>query len=115
MVSVVRFRPWAPFFTLFQHLAATPEQQRTGVAMATVHLRNNTIVLYKRPRSTKWQAELRYPADGSIRRISTRTEDEHEAAAFAIQHYEAHRIAAKPLIPKRVFGEFCQRYRVNGE
>jgi hypothetical protein len=76
------------------------------VAMATVHLRNNTIVLYKRPTSTKWQAELRYPADGSILRISTRTENEHEAAAFAIQHYEAHRIAAKPLTPKRVFGEF---------
>jgi hypothetical protein len=56
------------------------------VAMPTVHLRNNTIVLYKRPASTKWQAELRYPADGSILRISTRTENEHEAAAFAIQH-----------------------------
>ncbi|MGZ9106827.1 MAG: hypothetical protein ACXW3M_13710, partial [Rhodoplanes sp.] len=90
MVSVVQFRPWAPFFTFSQHLPATPEEQ-TGVAMPTVHLRNNTIVLYKRPASTKWQAELRYPADGSIRRISTRTENEHEAAAFAIQHYEAHR------------------------
>jgi hypothetical protein len=86
MVSVVRFRPWAPSFTEYQHLPATPEdQQRTGVAMATVHLRNNTIVLYKRPRSLKWQAELRYPADGSIRRISTKMGDKHGATS-AISH-----------------------------
>jgi hypothetical protein len=33
--------------------------------MPTIHLRNNTIVLYKRPESPKWQAELRYPEEGA--------------------------------------------------
>jgi hypothetical protein len=53
--------------------------------MPTIHLRNYTIVLYKRPESPKWQAELRYPQEGTVRRISTRIENEHEASIFSFQ------------------------------
>jgi integrase len=79
--------------------------------MPTIHLRNNTIVLYKRPESPKWQAELRYPEEGTVRKISTRIEDEHEAAIFAFQLYEEQRASARLPKPKIPFGEFCKKYR----
>jgi hypothetical protein len=79
--------------------------------MPTIHLRNNTIVLYKRPESPKWQAELRYPEEGTVRKISTRIENEHEAAIFAFQLYEEQRASARLPKPKIPFGEFCKKYR----
>ena len=77
--------------------------------MPTIHLRNDTIILYKRPESPNWQAEFRY-SDGSVRKISTRTANEHEASAFAINAYSGQHALAKTPKPKVTFGLFCKRY-----
>jgi len=79
--------------------------------MPTIHLRNYPIVLYKRPERPKWQAELRYPEEGTVRKVSTKLENEHEAAIYAFQLYEDQRASAKSLKPKTRFDEFCKTCR----
>jgi integrase len=62
------------------------------------HLRDGEIVLYKRERSSQWQARIKTP-EGKWRRLSTKTDDLPKASKTAEEEHDLMRMRVKMGLP----------------